>query len=45
MGNRDGLMLSMPAEAFPKVMVKSAQRVVLNYSATLTEVFHAFRQL
>jgi hypothetical protein len=34
----DGLMLSRPGEAVPKKKAKSAQRVVSNYSATLTEV-------
>jgi hypothetical protein len=44
-GNRGGLMFSRPAEAVPKKTAKSAQRVVSNYSASLTEVFRAFPQL
>jgi hypothetical protein len=38
-------MLSRPAEAVRKKTVKSAQQVVSNYSAFLTEVFRAFPQL
>jgi hypothetical protein len=44
-GNRGGLMFSRPAEAVHKNSTKSAQRLVSNYSATLTEVFRAFPQL
>jgi hypothetical protein len=44
-GNRGGLMFSRPAEAVPKKKAKSAQRVVSNYSAALTEVFRALPQL
>jgi hypothetical protein len=38
-------MLGRPVEIIPKKAAKSAQRVVSIYSATLTEVFHAFPQL
>jgi hypothetical protein len=37
-GYRGGLMLSKPAEAVPKKKTKSAQRVMSNYSDTLTGV-------
>jgi hypothetical protein len=38
-------MLSRPVEAVLKKAAKSTQRVISNYSATLTEVFRAFPQL
>jgi hypothetical protein len=37
-------MLSISAEAVPKKTEKSAQRVVSNYSASLTDVFRNFPQ-
>jgi hypothetical protein len=44
-GNQGGLMLSRPANAVPKMSVRSAKRVVSNYLAAVTEIFHAFPQL
>jgi hypothetical protein len=44
-GNRGGLMFSSPDEAVHKKAAKSAQRVVFNYSATLTEDIRDFPQL
>jgi hypothetical protein len=38
-------MFSRPVEVAPKKAAKWTQRVVSNYSAILTEVLRAFRQL